>query len=88
MSSATIRSAYSTWPHYNQQFRDAVSALSEEQLATQPAPERWPLWATIGHAGCQRVSWLCGFAGEPGGDTTPFPNAYIGAPATSTSSPR
>jgi uncharacterized damage-inducible protein DinB len=80
MSSATIRPAYSMWPYYNQQFRDAVAGLSEEQLATQPAQERWPLWATIGHAACQRVSWLCGVAGEPGGDTTPFPHALYRCP--------
>jgi hypothetical protein len=49
--------------------------MADAQLALQPSPERWPLWATVGHTACQRVSWLCGFAGEPGAETTPFPNA-------------
>jgi len=71
----TIRPAYSTWPAYNRRLRDVVAAMTEEQLAIKPGPERWPLWATAGHLACQRVSWLCGFAGEPGAETTPFPDA-------------
>jgi hypothetical protein len=71
----TIRPAYSKWPFYNQQLVDVVAALTAEQLGIVTAPERWPLWATIGHLACQRVSWLCGFLGEPGAETTPFPDA-------------
>jgi hypothetical protein len=33
------------------------------------------MWAALGHAACQRVFWLCDFAGEPGAEATPFPNA-------------
>jgi hypothetical protein len=80
MSDLTIRPAFSSWPGYNRRLRDLVASLSEEQLATRPTPERWPLWATIGHAACQRVFWLCDFAGEPGADTTPFPNAGYDCP--------
>lgn len=80
MSDATIRPAFSTWPKYNQRLRDAVAALTDEQLAIQPSPERWPLWATVGHTACQRVFWLCDFAGEPGADTTPFTNAAFNCP--------
>ena len=54
--------------------------MSEEQLAIQPSPERWPLWATVGHTACQRVFWLCDFAGEPGAETTPFTNAGNNCP--------
>jgi DinB superfamily len=71
----TILPAYSTWPLYNRRLRDIVAAMTDQQLAIQPSPDRWPLWATIGHTACQRVSWLCGFAGQPGGETTPFPDA-------------
>lgn len=77
---ATIRAAYSNWPEYNARLRDAVAALTGEQLASRPSPERWPLWATIGHLACQRVFWLCDFAGEPGADTTPFTNAVYNCP--------
>lgn len=75
MSHVSVRAAYPSWPHLNRQLRDVVGALTPEQLAIRPSPERWPLWATIGHLACQRVSWLCGFAGEPGAETTPFPDA-------------
>ena len=80
MSSPTIRPAYSKWPDYNRALRDIVAAMTEEQLAIRPSPGRWPLWATIGHAACQRVFWLCDFAGEPGADTTPFTNAGYDCP--------
>ena len=80
MSSQTIRAAYSNWPRYNGTFRDAVAGLTDEQLATKPSAERWPLWATIGHAACQRISWLCGFAGELGAENTPFPDALHRCP--------
>ncbi len=80
MSDPTIRAAYSKWPDYQRQFRDVVAGLTAEQLAIRPTPERWPLWATVGHAACQRVFWLCDFAGEPGADTTPFPNAGYDCP--------
>jgi hypothetical protein len=75
MSSPTIRPAYSKWPEYNRRLRDVVAGLTVEQLAIQPTPERWPLWASIGHLACQRVFWLCDFPKEPGADTTPFADA-------------
>jgi DinB superfamily len=68
------------WPEYNRRWRDDVAAMTPEQLAIQPAVHRWPLWATVGHAACQRVFWLCDFAGEPGADTTPFTNAGYDCP--------
>ena len=80
MDSATIRSAYGTWPQYNQRLRDVVAAMTDEQLAISPSPERWPIWATVGHIACQRVFWLCDFAGEPGAETTPFTDAAHNCP--------
>jgi hypothetical protein len=76
----TIRPAYATWPKINRRFRDVVASMTEEQLALCPSPERWPLWATIGHAACQRVYWLCDFAGAPGKEGTPFTNAAHDCP--------
>ena len=70
-----IRVAYSNWPMYNAALRDVVRRLTPEQLAFAPTPSKWPLWAQIGHLACQRVSWLCGFLQEPGGEDTPFPDA-------------
>jgi hypothetical protein len=80
MSTLTIRPAYSKWPEYQRRLRDVVAAMTDEQLAMQPSPERWPLWATVGHLACQRVFWLCDFAGEPGAESTPFTNAAYNCP--------
>ena len=80
MPTRTIRPAYSNWPAYNASLRAVVAGLAEEQLAVRPTPDRWPLWATVGHLACQRVSWLCGFAGEPGAAATPFPDALHRCP--------
>jgi hypothetical protein len=75
-----LRAAYPTWPEINRRLRDVVAKMTEEQLALRPSPERWPLWATLGHAACQRVFWLCDFAGAPGAETTPFTNAANNCP--------
>jgi len=75
MPNLTIRPAFSTWPYYNDQLRDMVAGLTDESLATTPSPERWPMWATIGHLACQRVFWLCDAVGEQGAESTPFTNA-------------
>jgi hypothetical protein len=80
VSNATIRPAYSKWPEYNRRLSDVVAGLTEEQLALHPSPERWPMWATVGHAACQRVFWLCDFAGEPGVETTRFTDAGHNCP--------
>jgi hypothetical protein len=85
-TASTIRPAYSMWPQYNQRLRDAVATMTDEQVALQQlghgpgSPEPWPIWATVGHTACQRVFWLCDFAGEPGADTTPFTNAAYNCP--------
>ena len=80
MSDLPIRPAYSNWPRYNRVLREAVAGLTDEQLAVRPSPDRWPIWATVGHTACQRVSGLCGFGGEPGAESTPFPNALYYCP--------
>jgi hypothetical protein len=80
MSEMTIRPAYRMWPTYHARLRDGIAALTADQLAIQPSPDRWPIWATVGHAACQRVFWLCDFAGEPGADTTRFTNAASDCP--------
>ena len=80
MRDATIRPAFSTWPTYQRRLREVVAAMTEAQLAIQPAPDRWPVWATIGHLACQRVYGLCDIAGEPGAETTRFTNASYDCP--------
>jgi uncharacterized damage-inducible protein DinB len=80
VSDRTIRSAFSLWPDYNQSLVTVVRGLTENDLAAAPTPDRWPLWATVGHLACQRVFWLCDFAGEPGARTTRFVNAAFDCP--------
>jgi hypothetical protein len=80
MSDVTIRPAYAQWPEYNRRLRDVVAGLTAEHLDLRPSADRWPIWATIGHAACQRVFWLCDFAGEPGAETTRFTNAGYDCP--------
>jgi len=80
IAGASIRPAYSKWPDYNLRLREVVGGLTGQQLLLKPSPGRWPLWATIGHALCQRIFWLCDFAGEPGADTTRFTNAGYNCP--------
>ena len=78
--SEVIRAAFSNWPRYNDALITTVAALDDATLADRPAPDRWPLWATIGHLACQRVFWLCDAAGEPGAADSPFPNAAFNCP--------
>jgi uncharacterized damage-inducible protein DinB len=75
MDVASLRSAFPEWSKQARRLRDAVAALSDEQLAIVPGAGRWPLWATIGHLACSRVFWLCDFAGEVGASETPYPDA-------------
>ena len=79
-TAGALRLAFATWPHLNDRLMHAVSGLTAEQLALQPSPGQWPLWATLGHLACQRVFWLCDFAGVPGKETTPFTNAAYDCP--------
>jgi hypothetical protein len=80
MTDEPIRTAFSKWPTYNARLREVVGDLTADQLRLAGAPERWPVWALIGHALCQRVFWLCDFAGEPGAETTRFTNAGYDCP--------
>jgi uncharacterized damage-inducible protein DinB len=67
---------YEPWAIYNERIVEVVRAMSDEQLALRPDPERWPIWATVGHMAGARVYWLCGVFGEPGAETTPFPDPF------------
>ena len=67
-----IRPFYDRWPQYNRRLTEIVGAMSDEQLAIRPAPDLWPIWATVGHTAGGRVYWLCDVLGEPGAETTPF----------------
>ena len=74
-TATSIRPFYDLWPQYNRRLRDVVAAMSDDQLAIRPDPERWPIWATVGHTAGVRVYWICAVMGEPGAETTPFTDA-------------
>jgi hypothetical protein len=48
--------------------------MTDEQLAIRPAPDRQPIWATVGHDAVVRVYWLCAVLGEAGAEMTPWPD--------------
>jgi uncharacterized damage-inducible protein DinB len=72
----SIRLFYDKWPQYNRRLVEVVRPMTAEQLAIRPAPDRAPIWATVGHSAGVRVYWLCGVLGEPGAETTPFPDPH------------
>jgi uncharacterized damage-inducible protein DinB len=69
---STIRPFYDGWDIYNDRIIEVIREMSAEQLAVRPAPDGWPIWATVGHTAGARVYWLCGVLGEPGAESTPF----------------
>ena len=69
-----IRPFYDRWPQYNRRLAEVVGAMTDEQLAITHGSAHWPIWATVGHTVGPRVYWLCGIVGEPGADTTPWPD--------------
>ena len=69
----SIRLFYDRWPQYNRRLTEIVGAMTDEQLAIRPSPEHWPMWATAAHVAGTRVYWLCTVLGEPGAETTPWP---------------
>jgi uncharacterized damage-inducible protein DinB len=76
--SGSIRPFYQGWQTYNQRLVDVIRPMTMDQLQLRPAPDRWPIWATVGHTAGVRVYWLCDVLGEPGADTTPFPDTAAG----------
>ena len=73
-----IRRFYDRWPQYNRRLAEVVGPMTEAQLAIRPAPDGWPIWATVGHSVAARAYWLCGIAGEPGAERTPWPDPASG----------
>lgn len=72
-SDRSVSRFYEGWQTYYERIVEVVRDLSAEELAVRPAPDGWPIWATVGHTAGVRVYWLCGVFGEPGEEATPFP---------------
>jgi len=74
----SIRHLYADWTQYRSRLVDAVRDLTDEQLALRAGPDHDPIWALAAHCAGARVYWLCGVLGEPGAETTPFPDPLSG----------
>jgi hypothetical protein len=72
----SIRRFYADWTQYRSRLIDGVRGLSAEQLAIRAGPNHAPIWALAAHCAGTRTYWLCGVLGEPGAETTPFPDPY------------
>lgn len=77
-SDKSVGRYYEGWHIYNERIIEVVRDLSAEELAVRPAPDRWPIWATVGHTAGARVYWLCGVFGEQGAEATPFSDPVSG----------
>jgi uncharacterized damage-inducible protein DinB len=73
--SESIRHFYADWSQYRKRLADGVRNLTADQLAISAGPDHAPIWALAAHCAGTRTYWLCGVLGEPGAETTPFPNS-------------
>ena len=78
MSISTLRPFYDMWPQYNRRLREVVGGMTDEQLAIRSGPDRYPIWAVVGHTAGVRVYWICAVMGEPGAAATPFADIASG----------
>lgn len=75
MRTSNVAPFYAGWNLFNDELVAALAPLSAEQLALPVGSPTWPIWASASHLAGTRVYWLCGVFGEPGRETTPFPDA-------------
>jgi uncharacterized damage-inducible protein DinB len=73
-----LTSVYPDWEQHSNRFRDAVRDLTPDQLAISAGPEHGAIWQLAAHTVGTRVYWLCGVFGEPGAETTPWPDPLNG----------
>jgi uncharacterized damage-inducible protein DinB len=74
-STESILPFYADWRDYNERVVDHLRGLSAEDLGLRaPGLDHWPIWAIAAHTVGARVYWLCHVFGEPGVETTPFPD--------------
>ena len=75
----SVRQFFDQWPQYNRRLTEVIGQLTDAELAIAPGPlddHTWPIWGTVGHTAGVRVYWLCGVAGEPGYEATPFTDPH------------
>jgi uncharacterized damage-inducible protein DinB len=70
MVETSVAPFYDRWRLVNEHLIETVNALTPEQLQLRPAPNLWPIWATVAHVAGTRVYWLCLVLKEPGAERT------------------
>ena len=70
---------YDGWQRINAHLVAGLPKLGQRELELKAGPDGWPIWALVAHLAGARVYWLCGVFGEPGAETTPFPDPQGGA---------
>jgi uncharacterized damage-inducible protein DinB len=70
----SVEKTYEGWYRVQERLAARIPRLTTEELALKASPEGWPVWALIAHLAAGRVYWLCVVCGEPGLETTPFPD--------------
>jgi uncharacterized damage-inducible protein DinB len=73
-SPASIAPFYADWQRYAGRLVDGIRDLPADALALGPSHDYMPVWAIAAHVAGARVYWLCNVFGEPGAETTPFPD--------------
>jgi hypothetical protein len=72
----SVGAMYPDWPQYAERISGGVRGLTMEQLALRAGPDHLPIWGLAAHTAGARTYWLCGVFGEPGAETTPFPDPF------------
>ena len=57
---STLDIIYENWRGYNEKLGDAITPLTNEQLALQPASHMWPLSQIVQHIISVRAGWFSG----------------------------
>ncbi len=65
---------YAEWARYQGHVVDRLRRLTDDELGLSVAPGEWSIWAIAAHMAATRVYWLCAVFGEPGAESTPFPD--------------
>jgi uncharacterized damage-inducible protein DinB len=65
---ATLRTFYDGWEHYQRLLLGALRDLTSEQLASKPRPGMWAVWQLASHMAGSRAFWFHDILGE--GDTS------------------
>jgi hypothetical protein len=70
----SVAPIFEGWHRVQARLVARLPLLTPEELQLRASPDGWPIWAMVSHIAGARVYWLCGVFGEPGAETTPFPD--------------